>query len=244
MQYESDAVQPADQNLSTTTPRYSLELFSWGIGEDLIDRQVVFFQEPLTWTDLSLPQLMTTLHLHNQNLDFDQDWLRRDGLLCSGLPEPDSLVHSEITAQVVSTIHWPRALMKLKLSYDQADMLNQRWSIETLLYGLYRATRISQSDPHELALLKEVDLCVEPISWQQRPEDIICDQIPWSASAVPSWKPIQLTEIAGRKFYSNQFWGVFGYETNSGIELCVYDTDRQFHVRHGSQVARRLDHPE
>ena len=216
---------PEIGNTSRVPPTYSLELFTWGIGEDVIARRLLFLQEPLTSNDLSLPQLIAALKLCYQRLGFDEDWLHRESLLCSGLPEPEALMYEGVSPCVVNAAHRPRAALMVEMTYEHADMLDHEWSLEALLYRVYQATRVSQQHPRDQALFQGCDLHVEPLSWREPPQQIIRDRIPARVQKRLAPEPIQRAELDDGDLYADPSLGLFGYDNGSGLTLWVYDKE-------------------
>lgn len=183
-------------------------------------QQLLFLQEPLSHTDLSFPQLIATLGLCYQRLDFDEDWLHRENLVFSGLPEPESIAYTGVAPCVVNAGQWPRAALRLKMPHEHADMLDHRWSLATLLYRVYQATRAGQKHFQSLELFKGVELHVEPLSWTHGAQSIIRDRIPDSMDA-----QLRPDSTPHATFYADMRLGIFGYDTGSNLILWSYDTE-------------------
>jgi len=216
---------PGIGNTSRVPRTYSLELFTWGIGQDVIGRKLLFLQEPVSPEDLSLPQLIAALELCYQPLDFDEDWLQRETLICGGLPEPETLIYGGVAPCVVNKLKRPRAALMVEMPYEHADMLDHRWSLEALLYRVYQATRVSQQHPQDDALFQGCDLHVEPLSSTETPQQIIRDRIPAHVQKRLGPEPIQRAELDDGDLYADPSLGLFGYDNGSGLILWVYDKD-------------------
>jgi len=215
---------PSATSTSEFVPTYSIQLFEYGIGDEIIERPALFLQEPIRTVDLSLQQLLVSLNLGEQGLDCDQDWLQHHGTICGGLPEPTWLSIEEATPCVVNTSVWPRAALKLEINHQRAEELDYEWTLEKLLFRLYRATHTCQQHLHDVGLFQGIELYVEPRSWGETGTDIVRDHMPDWVSDHLSPHPIQHHRLNGLSAYINTVCGVIGYQKRSGLVLCVYDT--------------------
>ena len=210
---------PCETPVSHVKPSYSLELVSWGIGEDVFERKMLFIQEPISCADLSLPQLIAALDMCHQPLDFDEDWLERERLVCKGLTEPETMVYEAVTPCVVNTVQWPRAALMLAMPYKHACVLDHQWSLETVLHLVHQATRAGQQHPRSLEVFQGIELHVEPLSWSDDSQDIIGARIPVSMQ-----DPLRPESTQRAEFHVDEELGVFGYDTGTELILWVYDT--------------------
>lgn len=210
---------PSAGRASKLAPTYSLQLLSWGIGQEILDQKLLFLQEPLSCSDLSFAQLISAFGLCYQPIDLESDWLHGKSLVLSGIPEPRFLTYAGIAPCVVNADHWPRAALMLSMPFEHADLLDHEWSIATMLNRVYQATRAGQEGFQNLELFQGLELQVEPLSWRDDPQSIINDRIPVSLQ-----KNLHLESPPCADFFADVHQGLFGYNTGSELILWVFDT--------------------